>query len=1054
MNPIDKLKTKLAELFQLDQSDLDFGIYRIMNAKRDEITRFLEQDLLPQVEEAFRQYKSADKAEIQKELDKVIEGVKSAGMDPEQAPKVKELKARLTEGAVDIVALQNEVFSHLYDFFARYYDEGDFISLRRYKEGVYAIPYEGEEVKLYWANHDQYYIKTAEYFHDYAFRLTDGRLVRFKIVEADTEKDNIKATNGKDRRFIIADNNPFAEENDALVIHFEYRPDPEKRKQDDLNDLISKVIMSARGIEVWQNALSAKWKRANGDFSNKTILEKHLNDYTKRNTFDYFIHKDLGRFLRRELDFYIKNEVMHLDDVENESTPRVEQYLSKIKVIRKIAHKIIDFLAQIEGFQKRLWLKQKFVIETNYCITLDRIEEDLYPEIASNDAQREEWVRLFAIDNIKADLVGQVSYSTPLTVEFLKANPQLVLDTMFFDHKFKNRLLASIEDVEEKCDGILINSENFQFLQMLRSTYAAAIDCIYIDPPYNSDASPIIYKNGFKSSTWVSLMENRLRIAYSLLNSKGVLVAAIDDVQQRELSFLLSAVFNGRMLGAIAVRSNPSGRPTQTGYSVAHEYLMFAGKGAYSAIGRMPATEAQMARFSEQDEEGEFEWRNLRREGSNSDRAARPALYYPIYIKGTSIRVPQLTWGADSEKWIVEEKPSAGEQIVWPNNEDGVEKTWRWEWKTVMNSLPSLTVRKDRSGKDYVYYKRRPHEEGVVTMSCWFDSKYSATEHGTALLKALFGKSVFSYPKSVHAVLDAIFIAGAAGRKATVLDYFAGSGTTAHAVINLNRADGGTRKYILVEMGDYFDSILKPRIQKVIYSNEWNDGKPANHSTGTSHMFKYIRLESYEDALANIRFIRTGPQQRLLDKSDAFRESYMLRYILDVESKGSTSLLDLDRFDNPFSYQLLVSSGTTGETKPINVDLVETFNWLLGLKVKHMQAFYEKKQGGTPMFYVVEGTNHKGEKILIIWRNLCDLSEQDPSKIGKQRENANESLEAFFKKQQYNTMDMEFDVVYVNGDNNLMNLPMAPEGEGREARYKVRLIEEEFKRLMFDVKDV
>jgi adenine-specific DNA-methyltransferase len=194
--PIEKLKDKLSELFQFDQADLDFGIYRIMNAKRGEITLFLEQDLLPQVKQAFKEYKPSDKAEIQKELDKVIEGVKAAGMDPEQSPKVKELQARLKEDSVDLTALENEVYSRLYDFFSRYYDSGDFISLRRYKKDVYAIPYEGEEVKLHWANADQYYIKTTEYFRDYAFKAGKDKRVHFKIIEADTEKDNRKAANG------------------------------------------------------------------------------------------------------------------------------------------------------------------------------------------------------------------------------------------------------------------------------------------------------------------------------------------------------------------------------------------------------------------------------------------------------------------------------------------------------------------------------------------------------------------------------------------------------------------------------------------------------------------------------------------------------------------------------------------------------------------------------------------------------------------------------------------------------------------------------------------
>ena len=230
MNSYEKLKTKLAELFQLDQADLDFGVYRIMNARRDDINRFLERDLLPQVGEAFGEYKSSDKAEMQKELDKIMEGIKAGGMDPEESPKVQELRTRLTEEAVDIIALENEVFDHLYSFFSRYYYEGDFISLRRYKEGVYAIPYEGEEVKLHWANHDQYYIKTTEYFRDYVFKTPSGHRVHFKIVEADTEKDNVKAVNDKERRFLLHGEKPVYEEDGELVIQFEYRSDANKRQ--------------------------------------------------------------------------------------------------------------------------------------------------------------------------------------------------------------------------------------------------------------------------------------------------------------------------------------------------------------------------------------------------------------------------------------------------------------------------------------------------------------------------------------------------------------------------------------------------------------------------------------------------------------------------------------------------------------------------------------------------------------------------------------------------------------------------------------------------------
>ncbi len=185
-----------------------------MNAKRDEIARFLDNDLLPQVREVLSAYESESRAALKEELEKAKEQAKALGFaDPSQAPKVKELEARYN-AAFDIEAAESEVFFPIFTTsFRRYYQEGDFISQRRYKEGVYAIPYEGEEVKLHWANHDQYYIKTSEYLRNYTFKLPSGRRVHFKLAEADTEKDNNRAPNGNERRFILSPEQPLAEEN-------------------------------------------------------------------------------------------------------------------------------------------------------------------------------------------------------------------------------------------------------------------------------------------------------------------------------------------------------------------------------------------------------------------------------------------------------------------------------------------------------------------------------------------------------------------------------------------------------------------------------------------------------------------------------------------------------------------------------------------------------------------------------------------------------------------------------------------------------------------------
>ena len=1063
----EKLKSLLKELFQLDQPDLDFGLYRIMHAKSAEVSQFLDKDLLPQVQAAFGQYKTADKAEIEKELAKVIAGIEAAGMDPAQSPKVTDLRERLRSDAVDLGSLEREVYDHLFSFFRRYYDQGDFLSKRVYKPGVYAIPYEGEEVKLHWANADQYYIKTSEYLRDYAFRLRpedDQRPMRvhFRLVDAaEGEHGNVKAAAGKERRFALADEDPLVLEQDELVIRFTYQP--REAKQKELNAVAELDILQGKdaALATWREELARPHRRADGS-EGASRLRVHLDRYTARNTFDYFIHKDLGAFLRRELDFFIKNEVMHLDDVENETAPRVEQYLSKLKVIRTIAGKIIAFLAQLEDFQKKLWLKRKFVVETHWCVRLDLVPESLWPEIAANHAQNNEWVRLFAIDDQVSEL-GRPAYEYPLPMDFLRANPSLLVDTRHFDATFTMRLMDACGDLDEQTDGVLFHSENFQALSCMQARYRDKVRCVYIDPPYNTDASAIDYKNGYKASSWMSLLNDRLLLSKYVMAADGVLIAAIDDEQQRELSFLLSENFEGRHLGTVCVRANPSGRPTQTGYSVSHEYLLFAGKGNRATIGRMPPTKDQIDRFNQIDENGIFEWRNLRREGSGSNRSDRPTLFYPIYIKEKKFWVPKIVWNETNKEWDIIEKLCEGAKVIWPVNDDGEEKRWRWESEKVRNCKDQLSIRCDRTGKEYIYMKRRPHEDGVVSVSSWFDAKYSATEHGTALLKALFGQSPFSYPKSIHAVVDGIYIGGARMPHSLVLDYFGGSGTTGHAVINLNRDDGGKRKFILVEMGDYFDTVLLPRLKKISFTPEWKDGKPKRLATPeeaerSPRIMKVIRLESYEDALNNLETRRSATQQLVLDAADAqgadgLKEQYLLRYMLDVETRGSQSLLNVQAFADPTAYQLKVKRPGSDESREVNVDLLETFNWLVGLTVQHMaapqcfSASFERdgegrlrlqgrlkpEETGPYWFRTVTGTTPDGRRTLIIWRKLTGTPEED-----------NLVLDEWFTKQGYSAKDSEFDLIYVNGGNNLENLKTSDD------LWKVRLIEEDFHRLMFE----
>jgi adenine-specific DNA-methyltransferase len=213
----DRLKRLLGELFQLDRADLDFGIYRVMNSKREEVSKFLENDLLPQVQDAFGKYRASDTALLRDRLTELERKAEELHISADALPEYKEKQALIEQGA-NLSVLEDEVYSDLYTFFSRYYKDGDFLSLRRYKPGVYAIPYEGEEVKLYWANADQYYVKTTENFRTYRFELEGVGYVNFELVAATTERDNNKAQSGKERRFVLRETDPVEESADESVF--------------------------------------------------------------------------------------------------------------------------------------------------------------------------------------------------------------------------------------------------------------------------------------------------------------------------------------------------------------------------------------------------------------------------------------------------------------------------------------------------------------------------------------------------------------------------------------------------------------------------------------------------------------------------------------------------------------------------------------------------------------------------------------------------------------------------------------------------------------------
>ena len=589
-------------------------------------------------------------------------------------------------------------------------------------------------------------------------------------------------------------------------------------------------------------------------------------------------------------------------------------------------------------------------------MTLDRVPAAFYPEIAENTAQRNAWKSLFSIDEINGNLIG-ADYSEPLTVEFLKQHPNLVLDTVHFDSDFKDRLLSRMPTLDADTDGVLIHGENFQALNLLTAKYRDSLKAIYIDPPYNTDASAILYKNNYKDSSWMSLMADRISVSRELLADNGIFCAAIDDVEVSPLRLILSNIFD-KELGIATVRSNPQGR-SRTGYfSPAHEYALFYGK-LDASPGSLPKTDKQKSAFRHKDEKGRFTWDNLIRRPPGDNRQDVPTMFYPIYVRqDDTIRVPRMAWNENERNYHVLEEPEEGEVKVLPIKE-GIEKRWRHGWEKVSRESADYRVR--RGDTIHIEYKSRMQEE-AVPKTWWAEGTYAAARYGTKFLENMMGKGKFDFPKSPYLLEDCLR-AASLSENDVVLDFFAGSGTTAHATINLNRQDGGTRKYILVEMGHHFDTVLKPRIMKAIYAEQWKDGKPVSRESRLSQLIKYQRIESYEDALNNIEFAETDDAPTLLDE-------HPLSYMLDMETRESPTFLNVEELKSPFSYQLKIVNGLTVKTQA--VDLPETFNYLLGISVQTRRCFMD----GDRRYLVYRGSVGR-EQVTIIWRETAGWDSSD-----------------------------------------------------------------------------
>jgi len=350
-------------------------------------------------------------------------------------------------------------------------------------------------------------------------------------------------------------------------------------------------------------------------------------------------------------------------------------------------------------------------------------------------------------------------------------------------------------------ENLILKGNNLLALHTLKAQFGGQVKVIYIDPPYNPDSksNTFAYNNNFNHSTWLTFMKNRLEVAKELLTKDGALIVAIDDNEIFYLGVMLTEIFSEYEIHCITIIHNPRG-VQGTNFSYTHEYAFFVIPQGKKTIGNRKINQE------------EVDWSPLRNWGGESLRTDAKNCFYPVIVENEEI----VGFGSVTED---NEHPSAqtvrhgNKYYVYPIDKEGIERKWRYARQSIEEIKHLLRAKKTKTG-----YEIELGKDFGVYRTVWDDSRYDANIYGTQLVKTLVPDSPFDFPKSLWNVYDCLYAVVANDKNAVVLDFFAGSGTTAHAVLELNK-DGGKRNFILCEQMEYVETVTRERVRKVVEQN-------------------------------------------------------------------------------------------------------------------------------------------------------------------------------------------------------------------------------------------
>ena len=659
-----------------------------------------------------------------------------------------------------------------------------------------------------------------------------------------------------------------------------------------------------------------KTLRKNGDKISEEILERAFRVFEKQSEVDYFINKDAKAFLDEQFNLWM---YQYMFCGMSEWT---ETRIKQLQTLRAIAFKIIAFISQFENELVKIWNKPKFVLNSSYVITLDRIAEKdiaLVEKLLAHKnikAQIDEWQQLGIVDNSfnKTAVLEKDGKAKHLA----KPYQHLPIDTKYFKD-VELEILGLLDNLDAALDGWLIRSENYQALNTILPKFSERVYCVHIDPPYNTETSGFLYKNAYQHSSWLTMMENRLRLAVDLMLLEGHFLCHADENEYERLKLAFDEMGISDAGTIVWDKRNPM--TARAGVALQHEYIIWrtnANKPIYMQNGKIRAMLAK-AKEAMQKHGGPIpqaakeyaDWVRTNPALSGGEKAYRFLDEQGHVYRSVSLRAPEPRTDPKFFRPLIH--PVTGKPCPVPPN--GFSRTP----ETLQEMLARGEIIFGANEKTQPNQKRFLTEESKMQIR----SVIQDANKGKAYLDDLGLDFPYCHPVSSYELLVG---AAASDENAMIIDFFAGSGTTAHAVINLNREDGGKRKYILVEMADYFDTVLLPRIKKVVFSDKWKDGKVQSDGKGISHFCKYYHIEQYEDALRRAKYadadLFDDPNKAPYHQYVFLRDLKMLE-ALEVETKKKTVKVDLSKLYNGIDIAETLSNLTGKWIKRITANTVE-----------------------------------------------------------------------------------------------------------------------------------